>query len=111
MSIRGRFAAPLSTRTQVSCFRGRNTMQFQAQAEVFPVGGLCNECGSQPVQPAQRLLAERIHVEDVFKVEDTVCTGADLASDTDELFHPLSRQLALQDEHWTNVVTRWQSDA
>ncbi len=87
-------------------------MQFQAQAEVFPVGGLCNECGAEPVQPAQRLLAERIHVEDVFKVEDPVCAGANLASDTDEFFYPLSCQLALQDEHWTtDVVTRWQCDA
>lgn len=86
-------------------------MQFQALAEVFPVCRFRNEFGSQAVQPAQRLLAERIHVEDLFKVEDPVCAGANLASDTDELFHPLSRQLALQDEHRMEIVTRWQCNA
>ena len=78
--------------------RGR-AAQVQPLAKVYTVGVLCDERGAQAIQPLQGLLAQRIHEKDVLNIEDTLGSWTELASNSQEFLHPLSRQSTLKNEH------------
>jgi len=87
------------------------TPQVEAQAEVLSIRVFSNEGGSQPVQPKQRLFAQRIHIEDIFDIEDAFLPWTNLLDDANEFFHPLiTSETPLQHEPRI-VVAGWDCDS
>ena len=81
-------------------------MQVQSLAEVLAIGRIRDKPCSQPVQPKQCFLTERIDVVDLFEIENRGCSRTKVARDPHEFLRPISCQLALQNEYGGIVARR-----
>lgn len=79
---------------------------MQALAEIFAVGRVRNESGPQPIQPQQRFLAQRIHVVDLFEIENGGCSRTKVAGHPHQFLGPISRQPAFENERRRIVARR-----